>query len=257
MSDASKKREAAFISKTLTELVDAGLDKKLRPVIETLVSAHAQGQSAMRVTSDASIFRAPLVRGAEDKFAGVSPLIYKQDRDAGSGTLMLNRHYRAALRICRALEKRGKNQPLSSVSLGDPVWQQNKKTHQKFSDEQKQATNTALRQPITVIVGGPGTGKTATICAIAAGAIARGVEAEAIVLAAPTGKAAHRLSEAVAAFAFKDASTFENATSADPGTTLLANFCVTNGQHSVGRRCIVYLGLVTRIRGLSHCRRSF
>ncbi|MEO8083240.1 MAG: exodeoxyribonuclease V subunit alpha, partial [Ardenticatenales bacterium] len=70
-------------------------------------------------------------------------------------------------------------------------------------DAQLVAAWVAARRPLTVISGGPGTGKTTTVVRIAAllarQAIADGAPQPRIVLLAPTGKAAARLAEAVAA----------------------------------------------------------
>lgn len=63
-----------------------------------------------------------------------------------------------------------------------------------LADEQKQAVITALTSPISIISGGPGTGKTQTINAIIAAI--RLFNPKAVIRAcAPTGKAAQRLSE--------------------------------------------------------------
>ena len=68
-------------------------------------------------------------------------------------------------------------------------------------DEQRAAAELALRQRLTVLTGGPGTGKTTTVArllALLAGeAAAAGTPRLRIALAAPTGKAAARLQEAV------------------------------------------------------------
>lgn len=68
--------------------------------------------------------------------------------------------------------------------------------------EQRQAAEIALSQPVTVLTGGPGTGKTTTIARLLALAAERaelaGGPRPRIALAAPTGKAAARLQEAVA-----------------------------------------------------------
>lgn len=68
-------------------------------------------------------------------------------------------------------------------------------------EEQRQAAETALRQGVTVLTGGPGTGKTTTItrllAAVAEQAELAGGPPPRIALAAPTGKAAARLAEAV------------------------------------------------------------
>ncbi|TVS85623.1 exodeoxyribonuclease V subunit alpha [Mycobacterium helveticum] len=68
--------------------------------------------------------------------------------------------------------------------------------------EQRQAADIALSQPVTVLTGGPGTGKTTTVARLLALAAERaelaGGPRPRIALAAPTGKAAARLQEAVA-----------------------------------------------------------
>ncbi|MBS43582.1 MAG: exodeoxyribonuclease V subunit alpha [Nocardioides sp.] len=67
--------------------------------------------------------------------------------------------------------------------------------------EQRAAVRIALRQRTTVLTGGPGTGKTTAVAALLAllaeQAVTAGAEVPRIALAAPTGKAAARLQEAV------------------------------------------------------------
>jgi len=69
-------------------------------------------------------------------------------------------------------------------------------------EEQREAAETALSQAVTVLTGGPGTGKTTTVARLLA-LVAEQADHSAlarprIALAAPTGKAAARLQEAVA-----------------------------------------------------------
>jgi exodeoxyribonuclease V alpha subunit len=66
-------------------------------------------------------------------------------------------------------------------------------------DWQKQAARCALSQGLTVITGGPGTGKTTTVVKILALLQETAGATPHIALAAPTGKAAMRLQEAIAA----------------------------------------------------------
>lgn len=67
-----------------------------------------------------------------------------------------------------------------------------------LSDEQKLAAITAATQPFSVITGGAGTGKTTTLAKALELCLLENPQAE-IQLAAPTGKAAHRLNESLAA----------------------------------------------------------
>lgn len=69
-------------------------------------------------------------------------------------------------------------------------------------EEQREAAEVALSQAVTVLTGGPGTGKTTTVARllalVAEQAHLSGMARPRIALAAPTGKAAARLQEAVA-----------------------------------------------------------
>jgi exodeoxyribonuclease V alpha subunit len=65
------------------------------------------------------------------------------------------------------------------------------------SDEQQRAVATALAGRLGVITGGPGTGKTTVVLTLVRTLARLGVPSAAIALAAPTGKAANRLGEAM------------------------------------------------------------
>jgi exodeoxyribonuclease V alpha subunit len=65
-------------------------------------------------------------------------------------------------------------------------------TGARLTEEQQSALESALSHRLSVITGGPGTGKTASIRTIAATAIARGAR---VMLVAPTGRAAVRMSQ--------------------------------------------------------------
>ncbi len=67
------------------------------------------------------------------------------------------------------------------------------------SDWQKAAACLAMLKPFCVISGGPGTGKTRTVTSFLALLAMQGGEAPRIALAAPTGKAAARLTESIRA----------------------------------------------------------
>jgi exodeoxyribonuclease V alpha subunit len=66
-----------------------------------------------------------------------------------------------------------------------------------LSDEQQSAVRAALGSALTVVSGGPGTGKTSIVLSILRALVRLGVPVESIALAAPTGKAANRLDESI------------------------------------------------------------
>ena len=72
--------------------------------------------------------------------------------------------------------------------------------HRSLSPQQRDAVATATRRGLTVLVGGPGTGKTTTVAALLA-TLARSLGSLRVALVAPTGKAAARLGEAFRAAA--------------------------------------------------------
>lgn len=71
-----------------------------------------------------------------------------------------------------------------------------------LSSEQRDAAGRGASRPLSVIVGGPGTGKTHTVAALLAllldGTTGEGADALRIALVAPTGKAAARMGESIA-----------------------------------------------------------
>ena len=69
----------------------------------------------------------------------------------------------------------------------------------ELNEDQKKALRAAAGNRFTVITGGPGTGKTTTVCAILRALFAAHADwtEKDIALAAPTGRAAQRMSEAV------------------------------------------------------------
>jgi exodeoxyribonuclease V alpha subunit len=66
-----------------------------------------------------------------------------------------------------------------------------------LSAEQEEAVRRAVRAPLTVITGGPGTGKTSIVVSILRVLARLGTPPEQVALAAPTGKAANRMQESI------------------------------------------------------------
>jgi exodeoxyribonuclease V alpha subunit len=67
----------------------------------------------------------------------------------------------------------------------------------RLSSEQEAAVRRAASAPLTLVSGGPGTGKTSIVVSILRLLSRLGVDPASIALAAPTGKAAQRMTEAV------------------------------------------------------------
>ena len=72
------------------------------------------------------------------------------------------------------------------------LWHGILESRERLTEEQLAAVEGAFAARLSVITGGPGTGKTATIRAIASVAARRGLR---VMLVAPTGRAANRMSE--------------------------------------------------------------
>lgn len=69
----------------------------------------------------------------------------------------------------------------------------------ELSDEQRAAVRLALSTPLSIVTGGPGTGKTAIVVSILRVAARLGVEPDRIAVAGPTGKSVNRLATAIRA----------------------------------------------------------
>jgi exodeoxyribonuclease V alpha subunit len=80
-----------------------------------------------------------------------------------------------------------------SDRLGEPPEQERADGDQRLTDEQLGGLRNAFAHRLSVITGGPGTGKTASIRTIASLAAGRGAR---VLLVAPTGRAAIRMTEA-------------------------------------------------------------
>jgi exodeoxyribonuclease V alpha subunit len=84
-------------------------------------------------------------------------------------------------------DARALTRALKAVAEGPPA----------LTDEQRRAVREALTAPLALVTGGPGTGKTTIVVALLRALAWVGVRVEDIAIAAPTGKAAQRLTEAI------------------------------------------------------------
>jgi len=139
----------------------------------------------------ASLRASPLV--ATEPEASV-PLVFQHDMVA------LRRYARYEQRLADALRARrgASDEPVDATALTRLFDLQ-----PGTLDRQALAAWTVLRQRLTLVTGGPGTGKTTTVARMLALLVARAPDAH-IALAAPTGRAAARLGEAVTAALARD-----------------------------------------------------
>jgi exodeoxyribonuclease V alpha subunit len=123
------------------------------------------------------------------------PLILDAD-----GRVYLHRYFDYETRLARRLVASADSAPgaigRDVKALLDSLFAANAKRLGDRPDWQKIATALALERPLTIISGGPGTGKTTTVVNVLACVLA-GNPGCRIRLAAPTGKAAARMQEAI------------------------------------------------------------
>lgn len=119
----------------------------------------------------------------------LTPLILDENR------LYLHRYWHYEQRLAKQLFKLSQSQ--IAVNNLDSLLAHYFPKQSEEIDWQKQAAEKALSQSLTIITGGPGTGKTTTVVKIIALLQEINQNTLQIALAAPTGKAAMRLQEAI------------------------------------------------------------
>jgi exodeoxyribonuclease V alpha subunit len=116
--------------------------------------------------------------------------------------LYLHRYFEYEHRLATVLRERAEIvEPVDEVRLDRDMERLFPDAAARGTEPQRRAALTAARRRLTVVSGGPGTGKTFTVVKILAllqsQAAARRADPLDVLLVAPTGKAAQRLSEAV------------------------------------------------------------
>lgn len=190
----------------------AGADARTLQLVETaaraLSLATSEGHVCLRVsdldleaaaldeTGAAALLAASGVVGSPGS-PGAMPLILD-----GGGRLYLHRYFDYELRLARRVLAAANVAPreidAASRARLDELFAANAAALKGAPDWQKAAAALALRQGLTVVSGGPGTGKTTTVVNLLACLLAQDPQAR-IALAAPTGKAAARMTEAIRA----------------------------------------------------------
>lgn len=110
----------------------------------------------------------------------------------GHEVAMLSKMYSAEKAVASKLAILNNSNIISNLNLDDEIklFEQSKKI--QFHEEQKNAIKMAINKGVSVITGGPGTGKTTIISCVLQ--ILKTIE-QSVLLLAPTGRASKRLSE--------------------------------------------------------------
>lgn len=169
---------------------DAELSEAARTVSAWRTAGHTCVPAAQLGTALERLRRSPVV-GAPGEF---KPLII----DA-AGRLYLHRYWQYEHDLATALRQRlERSAPFDAGLLEEGL----RKFFPDGDDDQRHAAETAVKRRFCVITGGPGTGKTHTIVIVLA-LLCLQAEAAALpfrmALAAPTGKAASRMNDAIRA----------------------------------------------------------
>ncbi len=136
------------------------------------------------------------VPGAEDVVAGDAPLVLE------NGLLYLRRYREYERRLAEGLQRIATH-PLPDADPGTlaPLFGQLFPQAHDGIDHQARAAAVALRHPLVLVTGGPGTGKTTTIARLLVLLAAQAVQVDQalprVALAAPTGRAAERMAESL------------------------------------------------------------
>ncbi|WP_298272151.1 exodeoxyribonuclease V subunit alpha [Geobacter sp.] len=188
-------RFADFICRIATRPTDG-----LRDAALSLSSAVGQGHTCINLAEGCqggwTEQRAEELRasGAVGMPGEKAPLILD-----GEGRLYLYRYWRYERDLAELLrEKAGLQLEIDRVLLADGINRLFGPPQGGDTDWQRVAAAAAVRSGVSVISGGPGTGKTSTVARIMALLLEQGGERPVrIALAAPTGKAAARLGESI------------------------------------------------------------
>jgi exodeoxyribonuclease V alpha subunit len=196
LRDADLGDEQAFLVWQLAQLAEGltpGQRQDFMMVLARSLATVAQGNTRMPVT-DAErdvLARVPSLVGQP---GDAKPLILDGDNLYHQRLLACEDHLVAAVkaRIARPA-------PFAATDVDAVLATLFQGARPLPSPEQQAAVASALSRTLTVISGGPGTGKTTIAVHIARGLVRLGVPLSGLALAAPTGKAANRLQESLRA----------------------------------------------------------
>lgn len=153
-------------------------------------------------------------RSQAEAARGVEAAIARRILRLDKGMIYSPRLLQSESHLAQKLLKLQREKRFSGKSLSENL------LNKKMSEEQASAVAAVRTSPVTIITGGPGVGKTTVVGELVARALKAGLK---LMLAAPTGRAAKRMSEATGC----TAKTIHRLLMYDPGTNQFG-FCSTN-----------------------------
>lgn len=160
----------------------------LRSIVIQLCAAMDQGNSCLQLSSEEAGFLGTLNPLKLISEGGMTPLILWNSR------LYLHRYFHYEKRLATQLGQLARAAPdqVNKIKVFKKLFADTLQDDLQFS-----AVVHAQNHNLTIVCGGPGTGKTTTVLKMLAGLLAEAPAGLQIGLAAPTGKAAMRLSESL------------------------------------------------------------
>ena len=217
LADSDAGAELAFLT---WQILDWAADCQLEPADRARLGRLV---ASSLVSTRAGSTRLALTAGEVALLQRVSPLVgtpgERKPFVLEGQHLYQHRHHAGEERIVAAVRQRLAAAPAwtsaeinVALDLGT--------TEPALTEEQRQAVGAALQRSLGVITGGPGTGKTTIVVALVRALLRLGIPASAVALAAPTGKAAGRLDEAVERAGLGGAASATTAPALPPAQTL-------------------------------------
>jgi exodeoxyribonuclease V alpha subunit len=181
---------AVFLSQRAA--LDVAKKKELETVLATLSQKQHQGHSCIEISDidKKLLLDSGLASNNPAQSSQTYPLIIEQNR------LYLQRYWFYEDRLTQQIKQLSHS--YKTVESLDSTLDSYFSNPTSETDWQREAAKIAAQRDFCIVTGGPGTGKTTTICKILAVLQELANEPLLIALAAPTGKAAMRLQEAIA-----------------------------------------------------------
>lgn len=180
---------AQFLSQRAT--LDTVGKKALETLLATLSQQQHQGHNCIEISAadKTVLLDSGLAAEHPANTSQTFPLVIEQNR------LYLHRYWSYEDRLAKQIKQLSQiSNPIENL---DNLLDHYFGTNNAEINWQREAAKLAAQQAFCVITGGPGTGKTTTVCKILAVLQELTDESLLIALAAPTGKAAMRLQEAI------------------------------------------------------------